>query len=55
MKKALLLIAAMALAVPAVSFAGKHGGGHYSGGKGSSHKGGHYKNKSTNDHYRKRH
>lgn len=54
MHKILLLLAALTLAVPAVSFAGKYGGGHYASGKGSSHKGGHYKNKSTNDHYRKR-
>jgi hypothetical protein len=28
--------------------------GHYKNGKGSSHKGGSYKNKTTNNHYKKR-
>lgn len=51
MKKTIIAVLAIMLALPAVSYAK---GGHYKGGHGSSHKQGHYKNSKTNNHYKKR-
>lgn len=52
MKKILLLL--FLFFSTSIAFDSYSQKGHYKGGKGSSHKGGSYKNKSTNNHYRKR-